>query len=519
MVNRRFMKLFTLVLGTFALFFSVLGVSQAELIFQGKLQRSLRQITAGEKVRVILRIYDDEFSGRLIFEEAQLFATETISLSFTLGRGDITVSDKSAAPAPERLWVELEIDDQVLSPRINLAASNEPRELTGTDLRLVEAGLRTAGPATLVISDLGISLNGLLDMGTQSIKLGNVERNDWPAGSDSGWTDDGTFVRLTTSTDNVAIGTHTLNSLYKLQVETNTNAPNKAAIFGQANVSPPVTYSGYGVYGQRNSDSTGGAGVFGEAIGGGDGVRGISDALDGCGIYGEHTNSGFAGFFLGKGFFSDKVGIGTRDPEQSLHVSWGNILVKGTNNFQATDDEAMVYLGDEHNYIEGVWGYGVKIGAYGFSGAAMSIHAGNGYVGIGTELPTRKLWVNGDAGGTDSWHNDSDRRLKKNITTIPDALERVKKLRGVNFEWKDTKNHSQGLQMGFIAQEAKEVIPEVVEKKGEYYSMQYAPITALLVEAVKIQATRMKKLEEENNNLRSEIKTIRTALKKLSSGR
>jgi len=40
--------------------------------------------------------------------------------------------------------------------------------------------------------------------------------------------------------------------------------------------------------------------------------------------------------------------------------------------------------------------------------------------------------------------------------------------------------------MGFIAQEAVDIISEVVEKKGDdSYSMQYAPVTALLVEAIK----------------------------------
>lgn len=110
-----------------------------------------------------------------------------------------------------------------------------------------------------------------------------------------------------------------------------------------------------------------------------------------------------------------------------------------------------------------------------------------GKIGIGTTTPSRKLYVNGDAGGAGDWHNDSDRRLKKNIKIIPNALNKVNNLHGVNFEWRDTKNHSKGVKMGFIAQQAKEVIPEVVSKRGEYYSMQYASITALLVEAIKEQ--------------------------------
>ncbi len=107
----------------------------------------------------------------------------------------------------------------------------------------------------------------------------------------------------------------------------------------------------------------------------------------------------------------------------------------------------------------------------------------------------RTFFCNGIAGGTTAWYNDSDIRLKKNIETISNTLERVKKLRGVNYEWKNTENRSEGLQMGFIAQEANDIIPEVVDDSGEYYSMQYAPITALLVEAVKEQQEIIKNQE------------------------
>lgn len=100
---------------------------------------------------------------------------------------------------------------------------------------------------------------------------------------------------------------------------------------------------------------------------------------------------------------------------------------------------------------------------------------------------TNKFWVNNSAGGTSAWSSSSDKRLKKNISTIPNALEKIKKLRGVNFEWKKPDTHREGLQMGFIAQESVDIIPEVVDGKSEYMSMEYAPITALLVEAMKEQ--------------------------------
>jgi len=98
-----------------------------------------------------------------------------------------------------------------------------------------------------------------------------------------------------------------------------------------------------------------------------------------------------------------------------------------------------------------------------------------------------EFFVNGQAGGMGAWYNASDESLKENIQTIPDALARVQKLRGVNFEWKDKETGGEGMQMGFIAQEAVDVVPEVVNSDSEKFSMQYAPITALLVEAMKEQ--------------------------------
>jgi hypothetical protein len=125
-----------------------------------------------------------------------------------------------------------------------------------------------------------------------------------------------------------------------------------------------------------------------------------------------------------------------------------------------------------------------------------------GNVGIGTKDPSRKMFVNGDAGGTTAWYNDSDERLKKNIAGIDDALEKVSRLEGVYFEWRDTENRPEGSQLGMIAQRVNEVVPEVVERKGEYYSMATANLVPLLVEAIKEQ-------QEQIEELRAELEALR----------
>lgn len=124
------------------------------------------------------------------------------------------------------------------------------------------------------------------------------------------------------------------------------------------------------------------------------------------------------------------------------------------------------------------------------------------------------FYVNGRGGGDYAWNSLSDERKKKNIKTIDSALDKVLKLRGVYFDWKDSE--MKGHQIGFIAQEAKEVIPEVVHGSEETeYSMQYAPVTAVLVEAVKEQQQLIDNQQNKIDLLEMENKELEERLKRL----
>jgi hypothetical protein len=116
------------------------------------------------------------------------------------------------------------------------------------------------------------------------------------------------------------------------------------------------------------------------------------------------------------------------------------------------------------------------------------------------------FFVNGTAGGTNAWSSISDARLKKNVIPIPDAIDKVMQLQGVNFEWIDVTNKTPGKHMGFVAQEAQKVVPEVVNSNGNYLSMEYAPITALLVEALKQQQKMIDQLKAEVEQLKLQQK-------------
>ena len=93
----------------------------------------------------------------------------------------------------------------------------------------------------------------------------------------------------------------------------------------------------------------------------------------------------------------------------------------------------------------------------------------------------------------------SDRRLKDNIQPIESPLEKVSKLGGYSFDWIPTEgiHINEGHDIGVIAQEVEEILPEVViTRDNGYKAVQYEKIVALLIEANKELKERVEKLEK-----------------------
>ena len=113
-----------------------------------------------------------------------------------------------------------------------------------------------------------------------------------------------------------------------------------------------------------------------------------------------------------------------------------------------------------------------------------------------------KLYVNGNAAGTSGFANVSDRRLKKDITPIESALNKVKLLNGVSFNWDktprpdlnlDDKNH-----LGLIAQDVEEILPQVVSTgidELKTKTISYSDIVPVLIEAIKEQQSQIEELK------------------------
>jgi len=97
-------------------------------------------------------------------------------------------------------------------------------------------------------------------------------------------------------------------------------------------------------------------------------------------------------------------------------------------------------------------------------------------------------------------YSSSDERLKYNITPIENAIDKVKSLTGVEFDWKPEYKHAHGYEghdTGIIAQQVQEVIPSAVRTNDTgFLAVRYEKLIGLLIEANKELAARVEELEK-----------------------
>jgi hypothetical protein len=103
-----------------------------------------------------------------------------------------------------------------------------------------------------------------------------------------------------------------------------------------------------------------------------------------------------------------------------------------------------------------------------------------------------------------AWSTYSSARYKQNVETMPNPIETAKKLRGVEFTWKETGYKD----FGFIAEEVGKVLPQLVsyEEDGKHaIGMDYSKITSLLVECVKYQQSQIETQEDRIKELEKKL--------------
>jgi hypothetical protein len=131
------------------------------------------------------------------------------------------------------------------------------------------------------------------------------------------------------------------------------------------------------------------------------------------------------------------------------------------------------------------------------SGSDIAIDAGSGKVGVGgITSPSYAIHVSGDIRATAEVEAflSSDRRLKTALTPLDSALDKIGQLTGYGFDWKDSDSvqpHKRAeTDVGLVAQEVEEVLPEAVKKFQDghsegYKGVSYDKLVPLLIEAIK----------------------------------
>ncbi len=159
------------------------------------------------------------------------------------------------------------------------------------------------------------------------------------------------------------------NALYSIYVEADATSSASAGIVAKANDVPGFGHFTYGIIGEANvgSNANRSLGIYGLSLrptpiqdGRTTGVQGLGgNATDGAnrGVYGilQGSNTGsavlgydqvgfpgwsqvtnntvsYAGYFRGKGYFHDNLGIGEDNPQSKVHVKSGDVYIEGSAN-------------------------------------------------------------------------------------------------------------------------------------------------------------------------------------------
>ena len=178
-----------------------------------------------------------------------------------------------------------------------------------------------------------------------------------------------------------------------------------------------------------------------------------------------------------------------------IDLSSGDLTLDVEGDINLDANGGVVYLldnGTSHGYFQNSSG-SLQIGSSQSDGD-IKFRGSDGGSGIDA------LVLDMSEAGAATFNNNvtaySDVRLKSDIETIEHGLDKVEQMRGVTYIRND--NEEGGQQVGVIAQEIEEILPQIVLTADDEMgtkSVDYSRITAVLIEAVKELSARVKELE------------------------
>ena len=205
------------------------------------------------------------------------------------------------------------------------------------------------------------------------------------------------------------------------------------------------------------------------------------------------------------------VGINNDDPWSTLSI--GSNILGGPGDYITIgnpDEFTGIVLGEEiNNFGYMRWNHfdhQININSRDDGQDYLGITIDHNKVGIGTPNPSQELHVVGDICYTGSIGACSDARYKTNIREMYGSLDKVTRLRGVTYKWKQSEfpelKFSDNNQVGLIAQDVQEIIPEIVSEDDKgYLNIDYAKLTSVLVGAIKEQQKQIETLSRRVDEL------------------
>ncbi len=364
-----------------------------------------------------------------------------------------------------------------------------------------DVGIGTTSPAQKldVVGNVNVSSASTYMIGASTV-LSNTGTGNIFVGANSGLLNtaiSGTFVGAaagrdnTSGTDNTFLGRNSglANTTGTLNVYVGSNAgSNAGALTASGN-----TFVGY-LTGATNTTGTRNILIGREANVGAASLTNAT-AIGYQAIVGA-SNSMVLGGAAGSGN-EVKVGIGTTTPTTELQVNHGNGSPTAGN--------------------------GLTIQNVGASNQNFALFVSNSTGNL--NLYENTTFVGGFAAANGTYTPVSDKRLKKNITTIENVLPKLSEINIRRYHFKK-QSDSELTNIGVIAQELKEVYPELVHysPENDKYTVDYMSMGPLAIKAIQEQQKMIEKLLEKINGLenslvneQSENNELKTQLSQLAS--
>lgn len=260
---------------------------------------------------------------------------------------------------------------------------------------------------------------------------------------------------------------------------------------GETNPQFPLTFSGS--LGDKISFRETGGGFFGFGV-----------DLDRLQVHSATPTTDVSFGYGSNASFTERVRV-INSGEFGMSVSGRLVLSTGTQSAgmwltNTANNAFPAFVGMRSDNLVGFYGNGSPN-----SGWGMLMNTSNGRVGIGTDNPSQALHVIGNILASGTITQNSDARLKKDITPLSNTLQSIQQINGYTYHWKDTSKPEE--QIGLLAQELQKVYPQLVKENDKgILAVNYSGMVPVLLTAIKEQQQQIDELKKLLVQLSEKIK-------------